>query len=160
MCQHRYGIQSVREKRARKKLGPSIVPEEETALSERRILWAHLRLAHKDIDGLSYCLLSVFPFLEGHDLLLVQFHCLLTLAEAIDIIYLGTLVDIHSAQVAKRWGGEFGIRIRPRSMPHPSFEGFNRALPTRQDMPLYGLGRANWSPDNIIAVMHLFRRHE
>ncbi len=27
-------------------------------------------------------------------------------------------------------------------------------------MSLYGLGRANWNPDKIIAVMHLFRRHE
>lgn len=45
-------------------LNPSIVPEEEeTALGKGRILWAHLRLAHEDIEGLSYCLLSVFPFL-------------------------------------------------------------------------------------------------
>jgi hypothetical protein len=160
LCQHRDEIRSVREKRARKKLNPSIVPEEETALGKRRTLWAHLRLAHEDIDGLSYCLLSVFPFLEGHDRILVQFHCLLTLAEAIDIIYLGTLVDIHSLQVAKYWGGEFGLRIRPRSMPHAGFEGLNRALPTRQGMPLYGMGRANWSPDEIIAVMDLFRHHE
>jgi hypothetical protein len=161
MCQHRDEIRSVRKKRARKKLNPSIVPEEEeTALGKRRNLWVHLRLAHEDIDSLSYCLLSVFPFLGGHDRILVQFRCLLTLAEAIDIIYLGTLVDIHSPQVSKRWGGEFGLCIRPRSMPHAGFEGLNRALPTRQEMQLRGLGRTNWSPDEIIAVMDVFRHHE
>jgi len=69
MCQHQDEIQELNKKRAR--TDPSIVPEEETALGERRILWGHLHLAHKDIDGIFYCLLSVFQFLEGHDRLLV-----------------------------------------------------------------------------------------
>lgn len=91
--------------------------------------------------------------------MLLQFHFLLTLAVAIDIIYLGAL-DFKSLQNSKRWGVEFGIRIRPSTMHNPDFEGLNRDLPTRQGVTLYGFGRVKWSPEEIITVMDVFKLHE
>jgi hypothetical protein len=161
MYQHQDEIKRIRKKRAQKKLGQNTIPDaKESAPSRRRVLWTHRRLAHKDIESISYCLLSVFPFFHsGDDRLLIQFHCLLTLAEAIDMILLGTLVDTDSLHFYRDWAAEFGLRIRPPGMPPPVFEGLNRALPTRQDMPLYGLGRANWSPQEIFSFTELFGRH-
>ena len=78
------------------RLNPSIVSEEVTAVGEPkpRALWVHQRLAHEDIDDISYCLLSVFSYFDSHDRILFHFHCLLILAEAIDIIFLELLGNI------------------------------------------------------------------
>ena len=76
------------------------------------------------------------------------------------MILFGTLVNTDSPHFSRDWAAEFGLRIRPPGMPAPVFEGLNRALPTRQDVPLYGLGRANWSPQEIFRFTELFRSHQ
>ena len=44
-----------------------------------------------------------------------QVRFILTLAEAIDVVFLGALSPQHSV----RFGGVFGMRIRPADMPEP-----------------------------------------
>lgn len=80
---------------------------------------------------------------------------ILTLAETIDIVFLGTLGSRYSVRV----GGEFGLRIRPADMPEPPYEGGNCALPTAQKVRFSSLQRTNWSPDEVDTFMGVFKDH-
>ena len=52
---------------------------------QKKVLWAYQRLAYEDIDKVDYGILFILPFLHGSNLCIVHFHCLLALAEAIDV---------------------------------------------------------------------------
>ena len=80
---------------------------------------------------------------------------ILTLAEAIDVVFLGALSPQHSV----RFGGEFGMRIRPADMPEPMYEGLNRALPTAQVVKFYSLERMSWSSAEVDIFIEVFKDH-
>jgi len=58
--------------------------------SRQKVIWTYERLTHKDIEKVDHDVLSVLPFLHGDNSYFVHFHCLLALAEAIEVMYLGT----------------------------------------------------------------------
>lgn len=101
------------------------------------------------MENISYAVLSLFPVPRRYLRSLDQMRFILTLAEAIDIAFLGALSPQHSV----RFGGEFGMQIRPADMPEPMYEGLNRALPTAQVVKLYSLERMNWSPAEVDVFM-------
>ena len=92
-------------------------------------MWAYERLTLKDVEKVNYGVLSVVPFLHGDNSYLIHFHCLLVLAEAIEVIYLGTQVDRNRARFSFKYGGELGSRLRPPGMPKPEYEPLNIAFP-------------------------------
>jgi hypothetical protein len=130
-------------------------PENPPASKKSVRLWASQRLAHDDIEEVSYALLSLFPVPRKRLRILDQMRFILTLAEAIDVVLLGTM----SPQYSARFGGEFGLRIRPTGMPQPPFEGLNRALPTTQVVKFYSLERTNWSPAEVEIFLGVFKDH-
>lgn len=67
--------------------------ETNTFPPQKKLLWVYQRLAHEDIGKVDYGILSILPFLRGNNLYVIRFHCLLALAEATEVIYLGTQVD-------------------------------------------------------------------
>ncbi|PGH16887.1 hypothetical protein AJ80_05031 [Polytolypa hystricis UAMH7299] len=69
--------------------------ETNTFPPQKNVMWVYQRLAHEDIDKVDYGILSILPFLHGNNLYAIHFHCLLALAEAAKVIYLGTQVDHH-----------------------------------------------------------------
>src|SRR5438045_6719619 len=81
--------------------------------SQKKVLLAYQCLAHEDIDKVNYGILSILLFLHGNNLYIIHFHCLLALAEVIEVIYLGTQVNHDSLQFSTLWGGEFGLNLRP-----------------------------------------------
>ncbi len=134
--------------------------ETDTFLPHKKVLWAYQRLAHEDIDKVDYGILSVLPFLRGNDLSVIHFHCLLALAEAIEVIYLGTQVDRDSPRFSAWWGGEFGLKLRPSGMPQSELEPLNVALPITQPVTFTGLGSLNWTPHELITYSEVFKRQE
>jgi hypothetical protein len=159
MFQHREKIQQAKSGKVRKKRRTKNVPEQspenQPASKKSARFWASQRLAHDDIENVSYALLSLFPVPRKCLRSLDQMRFILTLAEAIDIVFLGTL----SPQYSVRFGGEFGLRIRPADMPQPPYEGLNRALPTTQVVKFYSLERTNWSPAEVDIFMGVFKDH-
>lgn len=148
MRNHRDEIQKVR-----KYLEPDTLPP------KKKVLWAYQRLAHEDIDKVDYGILSILPFLRGNNLYVIHFHCLLALAEAIEVIYLGTQVDRDSPRFSA-WWGEFGLNLRPFGMRPPELEPLNIALPITQPVTFTGLGSLNWTPHELITFSEVFKRHE
>lgn len=156
---------------SQKKQAVTGMPEDGTAAESEalKIQWAHRRLAHSDVQHRLFGLLSVFPFLSGlycrgTDLgTLVHFHSLVTLAETIDCIFLGTLargVDHKYFSMTVN----FGNQIRPLNMPDPVFEPLNRALPIAQMLRHSGrhhlLAHASWSPQDVIVLTQIFTDHK
>jgi hypothetical protein len=85
----------------------------------------------------------------------------LALAEATDIIYLGTQVDRDSPRFSAWWGGEFDLNLRPSGMPPPELEPLNiAALPIAQSVTFTGLGSLNWTPHELIAFSEVFKRYK
>lgn len=155
---------------SKKKQAATGMPEDGTAVQSepQNIQWAHRRLAHSDVQHRLFGLLSVFPFLNGlysrgMDLAtLIHFHCLVTLAETIDCIFLGTLgrgLDNTFLSI----GVNFGNQIRPHSMPDPVFEPLNRALPIAQTLRNSGRLQhkvhASWSPQDVVVLTQIFTDH-
>jgi hypothetical protein len=134
--------------------------ETDTFPPQKKVLWAYQRLAHEDIGKVDYGILSLLPFLCGNNLYVVHFHCLLALAEAIEVIYLGTQVGRDSPRFSAWWGGEFGLNLRPSGMPPPELEPLNIALPITQPVTFTGLGSLNWTPHELITFSEVFKRHE
>src|SRR5205814_9987375 len=125
-----------------------------------KVLWAYQCLAHEDIDKVNYGILSILLFLHGNNLYIIHFHCLLALAEVIEVIYLGTQVNHDSLQFSTLWGGEFGLNLRPSGMPPPELEPLNIALPITQPVTFTGLGSLNWMPYELITFSEVFKCHE
>jgi hypothetical protein len=113
--------------------------ETDTFPPRKKVLWAYHRLAHEDIDKVDYGILSRLSFLRGSNLCVIHVHCLLALAEATEVIYLGTQVDRDSLRFSEWWGGEFGLDLRPSDMPPPELEPLNIALPITQPVTFTGL---------------------
>lgn len=160
IIQHAEKIEQEKSETTRKKRAAKIIlaqdqqgPENQPGTKKSVRLWASQRLAHNDIENVSYQLLSLFPVPRKHLRSLDQMRFLLTLAEAIDIVFLGTL----SPQYSVRFGGECGVRIRPADMPKPPYEGLNRALPTSQVVKFYSLERTNWKPSEVDIFMQVFK---
>ena len=99
---------------------------------EKSPLWVHQRFSHEDITQIFYCLLSVFPVSQGDDRLLFHISCLVTLAETIDMKYLETITPHQHVSIDL--GTEFGLGLRPNTMPEPCIQGTNRALPISQGL--------------------------
>jgi hypothetical protein len=134
--------------------------ETDTFPPPKKVLWAYQRLAHEDIEKVDYGILSILPFLPSNNLYVVHFHCLLALAEATEVIYLGTQVGRDSPRFSAWWGGEFGLNLRPSGMPPPELEPLNIALPITQPVTFTGLGSLNWTPHELITFSEVFKRHE
>lgn len=134
-----------------------------------KIQWAHRRLAHSDVQHRLFGLLSVFPFLNGFYCrgtdrrTLIHFHSLVTLAETIDCIFLGTLtLGVDNKYFS--FTVNFGNQIRPLGMPDPNFESLNRALPIAQTLRHTGRhylrAHASWSPQDVIVLKQIFTDHK
>ncbi len=134
--------------------------ETNTFPPQKKVLWAYQRLAHENIDKVDCGILSILPFLRGNNLYAIHFHCLLALAEAIEVIYLGTQVDRDSPRFSAWWGGELGLNLKPSGMPPPKVEPLNIALPITQPVTFTGLGSLNWTPHELITFSEVFKRHE
>lgn len=78
--------------------------ETDTVPPKKKVMWAYERLAHMDIDKIDYGALSVLPFFAGNDLEVIHFHCLLALAETIEIFYLEIQIGRGSPQFSVWWG--------------------------------------------------------
>jgi hypothetical protein len=127
---------------------------------QKKVLWAYQRLAHENIDKVDYGILSILLFLCGNNLYTIHFHCLLALAEAIEVIYLGTQVDRDSLWFSVWWGGELGLNLRPSGMPLSKVEPLNIALSITQPVTFTGLGSLNWTPYELIMFSEVFKRYE
>ena len=117
--------------------------ETDTFPPPKKVLWAYQRLGHEDIDKVDYGILSILPFLPSNNLYVVHFHCLLALAEATKVIYLGTQVGCDSPRFSAWRGGEFGLNLRPSGMPPPELEPPNIALAITQPATFTSLGSLN-----------------
>ena len=162
IIQYAEKIEQERSGKTRKKRAAKIIleqdqqgPENQPATKKSVRLWASQRHADSDIENVSYQLLSLSPAPRKRLRSLDQMRFLLTLAETIDMVFLGTL----SPQYSVRFGGECGIRIRPADMPKPPYEGLNRALPTTQVVKFYSLERTNWRPSEVDIFMQVFNDH-
>ncbi|KAH0528128.1 hypothetical protein TsFJ059_003028 [Trichoderma semiorbis] len=130
--------------------------------NEERYLWVHRRISHNDIAEVSLALLTVLPFPrcymhEGS----LHLPFLLTLAETIDMIYLGTIAQFLDDGSARKFGALHGHRLRPDQMPRSPFDGLNRAIPIKQ--PQQGFGalmiRVLWSPEDVAKFIDIFAQH-
>ncbi|KAI9147671.1 Aminodeoxychorismate synthase [Paramyrothecium foliicola] len=117
--------------------------------------WVYRRITHDDIAEVSLAILTVLPY-PRYFVHNASFHVpfLLTLAEAIDTIYLRTVSpsNSHSPQA---WGGLYAHQLRPCSMPHSPFEGLNRAFPLKQPITQFGSikTRRFWTPAEVLAFI-------
>ncbi|KAL9635796.1 MAG: hypothetical protein Q9204_002490 [Flavoplaca sp. TL-2023a] len=125
--------------------------------TKEKPMWAYERLAHTDIEKVDYGVLSVIPLLHGDNSHLIHFHCLLTLAEAIEVIYLGTQVDRSCARFSIKYGGTLGLKLRPSGMPKPEYEPLNIAFPLSQPIFFNGLSYFDWTPEEVLAFRDVFR---
>jgi hypothetical protein len=133
----------------------SKVPTQEQDKAELpNTLNVYERLTHEDIERVRYSLLSVFPQVLETRQEKIHFHCLLNLAESVDIVLLDTMSDAAPPQ----YGGQFALHIRPTDMPKGDFEGLNRALPTRQDLKISI--RQNWEPEEVLTFIEVFANHQ
>ena len=76
--------------------------------ARQMVIWTYERRTHKDVEKIDYGVLSVLPFLHGDNSYFVHFHCLLALAQAIEVLYVGTQVGRDCARFSMRYGGELG----------------------------------------------------
>ncbi len=125
--------------------------------NKEKRMWAYERLSHNDIEKVEYGVLSVIPFLHGDNSYLIHFHCLLVLAEAIEVIYLGTQVDRNCARFSIKYGGELGSRLRPSGMPKPEYEPLNIAFPLSQPLFFNGLSYFDWTPEEVLVFRDVFK---
>jgi hypothetical protein len=117
-------------------------------------LWVHERLAHEDIDHISYTLLSVLEVIDLSNPQLIQYH--MCPAETVDVILLGTM----NLKTGNR-RLELGFRLRPQNMPSRDFVGLNCALPAFQPMNLHGVRHfSGWMSSEIDALVSLMRNNE
>lgn len=118
MFQHRKNIEQAKSGKTRKKRCMEIVPnqdsENQPASKTSSRLWASQRLAHEDIENVSYALLSIFPVTRKHPRGFDQMRLILSLAETIDVVFLGTL----GPQCSVRFAGEFGLQSDLQTCPN------------------------------------------
>jgi hypothetical protein len=131
-------------------------------------LYAHRRLAEIDEENRFLCLLSVFPFLSTLPTTnplrtALQLNCLVTLAESIDAIYLGTVSKSNITRNEFRTGLNFAHSIRPSDMPRPCFKPLNRALPISQNIKvgsrMDGYMFGGWTAAEGQTLISLISRH-
>lgn len=107
-------------------------------VKERRS-WMYTKLSHEDTEEVSHYILSTLPFPRDYTQeALLHLPFLLTLMEAIDMIYLETL-NPQSVQTAQAWGANFVSDLRPKEMPCSPFYGLNQALPIKQNHRRFGI---------------------
>ncbi|KAH7176722.1 hypothetical protein EDB81DRAFT_49386 [Dactylonectria macrodidyma] len=125
-------------------------------------LWIYRRISHDDIEEVSLALLTVLPY-PRYFIRNASFHIafLFTLAETIDVIYLGSIAP-GNTDSAQRWSRGYVYKLRPRSMPHSPFEGLNRALPLKQPTLQFGsiTTRRFWTPTEGLTLIDVFARHQ
>jgi hypothetical protein len=161
---HREQIDRLRRIRAEKKRDPGSTrfkdPEGKSARGNSRFLWSHQRLAHEDITEVVWTILMAFPLFENHEWNRSHLIFLLILAEAIDLIYMGTSVDPKAKCFAPGWAMELAYEIKPKTMPKPHFEGLNRALPVKQNVHFLAPLRMHWSPAEVLLFMEIFQEYK
>ncbi|RYC58973.1 hypothetical protein CHU98_g7234 [Xylaria longipes] len=107
-------------------------------VKERRS-WMYTKLSHEDTEEVSHRVLSTLPFPRDYTQeASLHLPFLLTLMEAIDMIYLETL-NPQSVQTAQAWGANFVSDLRPKEMPCSPFYGLNQALPIKQNHRRFGI---------------------
>ncbi|CAH0049269.1 unnamed protein product [Clonostachys solani] len=125
-------------------------------------IWAHRRISHVDIEEVRLAILTVLPY-PKYFIHSASCHVpyLLSLAEAIEVIYLGTIAPVKDDPL-RSWAREYGFKLRPRSMPPPPFEGLNRALPLKQSTPHFGSinAREFWTPAEVMTFIDVFAEHQ
>ncbi|KAF5573978.1 aminodeoxychorismate synthase [Fusarium subglutinans] len=152
---HWVRIQDIKETRTR--AGPL-----KESIRSHYFLWAHRRISHEDIEHVSMALLTVMPFPRSHmhrSSLHLPF--LLTLAETIDMILLGTTSNIMSDHSKMEFGWLFGHKCRPSHLPASPFEGLNRALPVKQSHRNFGalMSSVNWTPNEAATFLDVIERN-
>ena len=144
-------------KSRRSKKVPEQSSENQPGIKKQDFLWASKRLAQKEIEKVSYTLLSFFPVPRSSSRNLDQMRFVLTLAEAVDIVILGTMDIYHPST---RFAGDFGLRIRPVDMPEPPYEGLNRTLPTKQEIKFFRVERSDWTPAEVLTFSEVSKDHQ
>jgi hypothetical protein len=131
--------------------------------SRKRALYVHQRLSSDQIDKVRFGVLSVFPFPNvGMGEFLRHFLSLMTLAETVDILLVGSLCDLEPGVSFRFIGSLPKTTLRLLSLPRRTYEGLNRALPTKQPNQRLGtlIVNADWSPQDVECFMSLVEQHE
>lgn len=149
-------------RRKRKRLPPTQYQDLDDT-REKRLSWIYERLADDSLGPVRLAVLSTFPFPDpemGDYYHHLQF--LLCLAESIDMVFLGSLKNDHFSFLENKFAVWYGKSRRPKSMPTPTFEGLNRALPLKQGCHAFGtLGTSFlWSRSEIDTLVRIVQDHE
>ncbi|KAF4472985.1 Aminodeoxychorismate synthase [Fusarium albosuccineum] len=127
-----------------------------------RFNWVHRRISHEDIGQVTMTVLTVLPFPRCH-MHQASLHIpyLLTMAETIDMILLGTTARYLSNRGSTEFGALWGHKLRSDRLPKPSFDGLNRALPIKQPQQKFGrlMTRVFWSPGEVTTFINVIRQH-
>jgi hypothetical protein len=121
----------------------------------------HCFFSADNIKEKFYCILSIFPLAPVDDDLHFHIKCLITLAETIDMIYLGTIAALQSS--TRNLDTEFCQSLRPDTMPAPPLKGTNRTLSIAQfsQSPLHKTFAQShifkWTDEQLETFRDIFR---
>lgn len=131
--------------------------------ASKTALHVHRRLADSNVVNVYFAVLSVFPFPKsGMNNVLRHFMYLLTLAETIDILLLGTLGARGSRTVSLLDESLYEQSHRLPRLLSRNWEGLNRSLPIKQVVRSIGTLIATfiWSSQEIVALINTIEKHE
>lgn len=130
--------------------------------ADKRALHAHRRLGDSNVVDVHLAVLSIFPFPKLSMNVLTHFMYLLTLAETIDIILLGTfgargLGNVSVFDELSDGSSQSLSRVFSRN-----WEGLNRALPIKQVVRSVGslIATFSWSSEETVTLINIIEKHE